>query len=117
MLQPSPPWLAFIALAGILSCGTAPASSRPADLVVYGRVWTGDSLRPWAQAVAVSADRVLAVGDSSAVARLIGAETRVIDNGKAMVTPGFMDGHLHFTDGGFQLASIDLRPANSPAEF
>src|SRR4051812_37582879 len=34
-----------------------------------------------------------------------------------MVTPGFMDGHLHFTDGGFQLASVDLRPANSPEEF
>ena len=28
-----------------------------------------------------------------------------------------MDGHLHFVDGGFQLASVDLRPAESPAEF
>ena len=28
-----------------------------------------------------------------------------------------MDGHLHFTDGGFQLASVDLRPANTPEEF
>jgi hypothetical protein len=28
-----------------------------------------------------------------------------------------MDGHLHFLDGGFQLASVDLRPANTPAEF
>ena len=41
----------------------------------------------------------------------------MLDNGAAMVVPGFMDGHLHFTDGGFQLASIDLRPANSPEEF
>jgi predicted amidohydrolase YtcJ len=28
-----------------------------------------------------------------------------------------MDGHLHFMDGGYQLSSVDLRPANSPAEF
>ena len=33
----------------------------------------------------------------------------------AMVVPGFMDGHLHFTDGGFQLASVDLRPAEHAA--
>jgi predicted amidohydrolase YtcJ len=34
-----------------------------------------------------------------------------------MVTPGFMDGHVHFLSGGFQLASVELRDAGSPAEF
>jgi predicted amidohydrolase YtcJ len=109
--------LAIIAVAGALSCRAAPASSRPADLVVYGRVWTGDSARPWAQGVAVVGDRIVEVGDSGSMAKLIGSSTKVISNGKAMVVPGFMDGHLHFTDGGFQLASVDLRPANSPEEF
>jgi predicted amidohydrolase YtcJ len=41
----------------------------------------------------------------------------VIDNGRAMVTPGLMDGHAHFSSGGFQLASVDLRDAATPAEF
>jgi predicted amidohydrolase YtcJ len=41
----------------------------------------------------------------------------VIDNGQGMVGPGFMDGHLHFLTGGFQLASVDLRTAGSPTEF
>jgi predicted amidohydrolase YtcJ len=91
--------------------------SQPADLVVYGRVWTGDSVRPWAGAVAIAGDTVQAVGDSAEIARLAGPATRVLANGGGMVTPGFMDGHLHFTDGGFQLASVDLRPANSPGEF
>src|SRR5256886_17679082 len=31
--------------------------------------------------------------------------------------PGFTDGHTHFIDGGFQLASVDLRDAATPAEF
>ncbi len=108
----------------LLSAGTAcrisPSSasaSGPADLMVYGRVWTGDSARPWAQAVAVAGDTIMAVGDSAALARLIGSSTRVIRNGKAMVVPGFMDGHAHFLTGGFQLASVDLRNASSPAEF
>jgi len=107
----------LIALAGMLSCRAAPASTRPADLVVYGRVWTGDSIRPWAGGVAVVADRIVAVGDSASIAKQVGSGTKVISNGKAMVAPGFMDGHLHFTDGGFQLASVDLRPADSPEEF
>jgi predicted amidohydrolase YtcJ len=89
----------------------------PPDLVVYGRVWTGDSTRPWAGGVAVSGDTVQAVGDSAEIARLAGPGTRVLSNGAAMVVPGFMDEHVHFVDGGFQLASVDLRPANSPQEF
>jgi predicted amidohydrolase YtcJ len=85
--------------------------------VVYGRVWTGDSAKPWAGAVAVSGDTVSAVGDSSEIAELVGPKTRVLADGNGLVTPGFMDGHLHFLDGGFQLASIDLRTANTPKEF
>jgi predicted amidohydrolase YtcJ len=108
--------LALLTLAALQACANRPPS-RPADLVVYGRVWTGDSARPWAGAVAIAGDTIAAVGDSAAMARLVGPATRVLANGAGMVTPGFMDGHLHFTDGGFQLASVDLRPASSPEEF
>jgi len=108
--------VAFLTLAALLACASR-SPSRPADLVVYGRVWTGDSARPWAGALAIAGDTVQAVGDSAAIARLAGPATRVLANRGGMVTPGFMDGHLHFIDGGFQLASVDLRPANSPEEF
>ena len=108
--------LALLTVVGTLSCRAAPPAG-PADLVVYGRIWTGDSARPWAGALAVSGDTVSALGDSAEIAALAGPGTRVLANGTALVTPGFMDGHLHFTDGGFQLASVDLRPANTPAEF
>lgn len=93
------------------------ASLRPADLIVYGRVWTGDSARPWAAGVAVAGDTIAAVGDSAEVARLSGKSTQVISNGKAMVAPGFMDGHTHFIYGGFQLTQVDLRDADTPEEF
>lgn len=93
----------------------AACGGRAADLIAYGRVWTGDSAAPWAGAVAVSGERVLAVGDSAAVARLAGPATQVIRG--TMIVPGFMDGHTHFLGGGFQLASVDLRDAATPAEF
>lgn len=109
---------ALFLLAGCGSGGSATSrGGDPADLVVYGRVWTGDSGRPWASAVAVRGDRIAAVGDSADIARLVGPATRTLSSGAGLVTPGFMDSHTHFIDGGFQLASIDLRPAASPEDF
>jgi len=104
-----------------LICLVAPvapaAAQRPADLVVYGRVWTGDSARPWARAVAVRGDTIVAVGDRLAVRTLVGPGTQVLDNGSALVVPGFGDAHTHFIDGGIQLLAVDLRDAGSPREF
>ena len=102
--------LLLVVLAG---CNRTPS----ADMVVFGRVWTGDPQQPWVGAVASRGDTVLAVGDSAALVHYVGKETRRLDNGSAMVVPGFMDGHTHFLSGGYQLSSVDLRPATSPAEF
>jgi predicted amidohydrolase YtcJ len=105
--------LALLAAAVVAGCSTAPK----ADLVVYGRVWTGDSTRPWAGAVASRGDTILAVGDSAEVAPLVGGKTERIEAGQGLVAPGFMDGHVHLLSGGFQLASVDLRDAATPEEF
>ncbi|HEX5817973.1 MAG TPA: amidohydrolase [Gemmatimonadales bacterium] len=102
----------ILALALAAACDRAGA---PADLVAYGRVWTGDSAAPWAQAVATRGERIVYVGDSTGAARLVGERTRVVAG--AFVAPGFGDAHVHFTDGGFQLQSVDLRPAQSKEEF
>ena len=91
--------------------------STPADLVVFGRVWTGNPEQPWAGAVAVRGDTIVAVGDSAELAGFVGEGTRRLDNGSAMVVPGFADGHTHFMEGGYQLSGVDLRSANSPADF
>ncbi len=98
-----------------LALGCAPPAE--ADLVVFGRIWTGDSTRPFAAAVATRGDTILGVGDSAGIASRIGPATRVFHNGAGLVAPGFMDGHVHLLDAGFQLRSIDLRDADSPEEF
>jgi hypothetical protein len=80
-------------------------------------VWTGDPQQPWAEAVAVQGDRIVAVGSSDEVLRHTSASTRVIDAQGRMLVPGFNDAHLHFLDAGFRLASVQLRDAKTPAEF
>jgi hypothetical protein len=85
-------------------------------VIVNARVWTGDARRPWADAVAIEGDRIRAVGTSAEIMKLA-AGARVIDAKGAMVTPGFSDTHTHFIDGGFRLASVQLRDARTPAEF
>ena len=100
-------------LALVLSCSPNPK----ADLIVYGRVWTGDSANPWAGGIAIRGDTVLAVGDSASVASRGGPDTRQVGIPGGFVTPGFMDDHVHLFTGGFQLTSVDLRDADTPAEF
>ncbi|HEV2132109.1 MAG TPA: amidohydrolase family protein, partial [Longimicrobiaceae bacterium] len=96
----------------------AAPTGEPADLVITNAVvWTGVPEAPLAQAVAVRGERIAAVGSDAEVRRLVGPETRVIDATGQMVVPGFIDTHVHFIDGGFRLASVQLRDASTPQEF
>lgn len=102
-----------VATLWLLACSPA---SPTASIVIYGNVWTGDTVHPSATAVAIAGDSILAVGDSAEVARWVGRGTEIIRTA-GLVVPGLTDGHTHFIDGGFQLASIDLRDARTPEEF
>jgi predicted amidohydrolase YtcJ len=95
------------------------ACGRKADLVIQGgTVWTGLSAgRGQPGAVAIADGKILAVGDSAEVARYVGSKTEVLRANGGLVLPGLADGHTHFIDGGFQLASVDLRDAATPQEF
>ena len=73
----------------------AAAASDVSIAVVNARVWTGDARRPWAEAVAASGDRIVAVGSNAEIRALSGASTRVVDGRGGMLTPGFIDSHIH----------------------
>ncbi len=89
-----------------------------ADLVLLnGAVWTVNPDQPWAEAVAISGENILAVGSSKAVQKLKGTVTKSIDLQGAFVLPGFIDSHMHFLQGGFSLSSIQLYEVKSREEF
>ena len=89
----------------------------PELALINGRVWTGDKSRPWAEALASRGERIIAVGSSDEIKKLITTETRVIDLQGRLALPGFIDDHTHFMNGGFQLLSVNLRDAATREEF
>lgn len=104
-----------VAAGAAVTTGCAPA---PADLVVVGgSVWTGEPSRPRAGGFAATGGVVDHVGDEASVRARIGPDTRVVELDGRFAMPGFIDTHTHFMDGGFRLATVDLRDADSPGEL
>ena len=100
-----------LAAVGLASWSQAP---RPADMIlVNGNVITVDDAQPRAQAVAIAAGRILAVGTDAEVRAHETAATRVIDLGGRTVVPGLADNHFHSAGGG---AGVDLSGARTLAE-
>src|SRR5512143_3708094 len=91
-------------LCAVLCAALAACSSGPTpDALFLGRVWTGDSTLPWAQAGAVRGDSILALGDSATLLRSATGATRIFRG--AFVMPGFQDDHTHFFGWGQTLAA------------
>ena len=116
-----PPFLIALAILIALMTanlnGYAENKAAPSVIIVNATIRTMDPQQPAAEAVAISGNRIVAVGTSKEIKRLAGPGTRTIDAKKQLVLPGFNDSHVHFLSGGFQLSSVDLRNADSPEEF
>ncbi len=95
---------------GVL-CLTLAACAPKADIIITGgMVWTGLSTgAPQRGSIAIADGKILAIGADSDVGRYAGPKTQRIQADGGLVLPGFTDGHTHFIDGGFQLASVNLR--------
>jgi predicted amidohydrolase YtcJ len=81
---------------------------QSADVLLTGRIWTGDSSRPYAEAVAIAGDRILAVGAAEDLERFSGPSTRRFNFAGRFVTPGFIDNHTHFGQAGALLLGVNL---------
>lgn len=91
----------------------------PADLVLRGAsVVTMNPAQPRAEWVAVSDGRLAAVGGEAEVSAHVGPSTRLIDlEPGAVVLPGFIDAHTHYTQGPLEAAGIDLSACDTLAEI
>jgi hypothetical protein len=67
----------------------------PDLIIINARVFTADLSHPAAEAVVIEGTRIAFVGTSADAARLAGADTRIVDAGGRLVTPGLIEAHGH----------------------
>jgi predicted amidohydrolase YtcJ len=91
-------------------------------LLVNGRIYTMDAGCPRASALAISGERILAVGDGSAMGSgsrlsdLLVAGGEVLDLQGRCVLPGLTDSHIHFTWYALGMRHVDLTGATALGE-
>jgi hypothetical protein len=112
--------IAFVIVVLTFAALTACGSPQPlgADLIVTNaRIWTGETRQPSAAALAIIGERIVAIGEAGEIERWHGRDTQVFDAEGRRAIPGFNDAHVHFVDGGAELENVDLKDADTPAEF
>jgi len=98
--------------AGGTAWGQRPMVVGSPDLILTnGLVFTMDTRRSVAEAIAVRDGRVLEVGTSQEIGARSGPNTRVINLKGRSVSPGIIDAHSHLASfGKTRLYYLDLRP-------
>jgi len=102
-----------ILLLTLLSCqNKAPQAHL---LITNANIWTANPAQPYAESMAIAADKILAIGTREDMRAYTDAQE--VDAGGRFIIPGFIDSHVHLMTGGRSLLSVDLRDAASPEEF
>lgn len=105
----------FLLVSILSSCKkNLPAAEK---IVINSTIWTGNKNQPSAQAMAIRGDTLLAIGSNDEIMKYKTDQTETIDGNGQFITPGFIDCHVHFLNGGFNLSSVQLRDAKTPEEF
>jgi predicted amidohydrolase YtcJ len=114
--------LAFLVITTVMNPSLTPAfaaddSAKPADTIfINGDIYT-QAIPARAQAIAVSAGKILAVGSDEVNLKLKGKNTQIVDLGGHFVMPGFNDAHLHLASGGFEKMNVNLVGSQSLQEM
>ena len=89
-----------------------------ADLIVRnGKIVTLDPAGRTVQALAISGDRITAVGSDAAIAALAGPDTRHVAAKGRLVVPGLIDGHAHMDREGLKDRLPSLAGCRSIADI
>src|SRR5256884_9713658 len=108
----------LLAIAIIISlCASLQAASPPSKaadtIILNARIYTVNPQQPSAEALAISGEKIIAVGSTNEIQKYRNASTKIIDAQSHFVLPGFVDCHIHFMDGSMGLTRLDLNDAKT----
>jgi predicted amidohydrolase YtcJ len=117
-------WATGVLALGCITVGCTKPENEPAeppqiaDIVFRnGSVYTVDTSRSWARAVAIGGGRILYVGSDEGVGGFVGPATKVVDLENRMMLPGFQDVHIHPISGGIEALACDLNGLQTLDEY
>ena len=84
--------------------------SRTDTLLVNANVLTMDTGRPRAEAIAVTGERIVAVGGQDELRNLAAPTTKIVDCQGMTLLPGFIDAHCHLLALARTFQDLDCRP-------
>lgn len=94
------------------SCNHPPKADK---IYFNAKIWTGDSTNPEATAIVIKDSLIVYVGND--YKSYTSSQTNLTDLQGKMLVPGFIDNHVHFLNGGYYLANINLREVRSKNDF
>jgi predicted amidohydrolase YtcJ len=98
--------------------GVAFGGAADEQVLYNGKIFTGEPAHPYAEAVAIRGDKIVAVGDRGEVSKAVTNSAEMIDLKGNFLMPGMIDSHCHAVEGGLTLLSADIgEHANSMDEL
>ncbi len=90
---------------------------KPDQILMNGSIYTVNKAYVWAEAIAITGDRITFVGKDMEAEKLINSHNEVIDLNGKMVLPGFIDSHAHPSQAIDLLENISLYLLESVDEY
>lgn len=94
----------------------SPQTDAPDILITNAKIWS-DSKILQEDAIAIKGNKISKLATTQELLKTKSDKTRVVDAQHKLVTPGFIDTHVHFLMGGAGLSSVQLRDAATKQEF
>jgi len=82
--------------------------SEPSLILINGKIWTGEPKKPWAEALAVQGNHILAVGSDKEVNSIYPSRCPRYDLKGRLCIPGLWDAHIHFYYWSLGLKQVQL---------
>jgi predicted amidohydrolase YtcJ len=103
-------FLCLAALAAFVFASSAwPGGDTATERIFYNaKIFTGELEHPYAEAVAIRGDKIMAVGSYADIKLSVGKDAKVIDLQGKTLLPGLIDSHAHPMDGGLSLTGADV---------
>jgi predicted amidohydrolase YtcJ len=100
-------WVSALVLCACLE-SVVFAAGADEQVLYNGKIFTGEPEHPYAEAVAIRGDKIVAVGNRGEAFKAVSSGAEAIDLKGNLLLPGLIDSHCHAVDGGLSLISADI---------